>query len=220
MKAAMKWAAWYELRVPDEISRLRALRQAILKWTDLAQREFAARWEGQEGVADWRADWGYDPQADDAFTLQQTERVLFASLAVTISSTVESFVADICTSLRLKLRDRADYGCKATALEEKLGVKFLSLPGHKAQRKARLLSNCFKHFGGKTDGEYVKAFDGPKDQEIEYEGEDWAGLLSGVETFLLAVAAKIPEVSVRIEDVQRLLRENRAAAKAEAGENE
>jgi len=211
----MKWDTWYQLMLPDEISRLEALRRAILRWADLAHKEFAARWEGQERVADHRTDWGYSPQDDDAFVLRQTERVMFANLAVTIASTVESFVSDICASLGIKFTDGTDYGRKVKALEKKLGIGFRKLPGYEAQRKARLLGNCFKHAGGKTDERYVKAFGGSEGQVIEYEEEDWVGLLRDVEMFLDAMAAEIPEMKVPIDEILQLHQDKRATAKAE-----
>ena len=73
------------------------LHKAICKWQDIANQELQAF--GEDVKQRWSPVWdehGYDPVENEAATLLETERTMFASLSVSIASVVENFVFAVC----------------------------------------------------------------------------------------------------------------------------
>ncbi len=130
--------------------------------------------------------------------LQETERVMFAGLAVAIASVTENIVGGMCKHLNLPLVksdgtriERPNFGNKQTAIEKHLGIKFCRLTGFDGNRLARLLANCYKHSEGRVNQELAKAFRRTKGEVIAYEKENWGHMISETKLFLDGLGARL-----------------------------
>jgi hypothetical protein len=189
LSASSSWdKEWFSMMVPDEINKLTRLRGAILKWDELTTKEFDAYRERIERQPNplWDAH-GYDPVQDEAFMLMETARAMWASLAVSVSSTVERLFGRICNSLAIVLPPKANWGTKRNKLEAKLSIDFKTLLGYSEVTEARILANCFKHAGGTANDELVEDGDGPSGDDIEYESKDWVKIIGGTRSFMTAL---------------------------------
>lgn len=187
-------ACCYEWFANDEAERLTRLLTAIGKWKTLAQDEFDSYVEAHERDGNI-PDGLYDHFADEAFSLQNTERAMYGTLAVAIASFTEKFVGNICWSKQLayvtkqgKSIARPTWGDKQRTIEQHLRIQFQNMPGFMGNRRARLLGNCFKHSGGKISQEYASAFGGSTGIEIEFENEGWPQMIEDTRTFLVELS--------------------------------
>lgn len=186
-----------EIEVRDRVSNLKALLRAIPKWEDVALAEVRAEESVDTSeMSDLQQQWHADYVNDGLYMVDVTKESLYMGLSVDIASVVENIMAMFCHEQKvLPPKKKPDWRDYRSGLEGKLGGTSLdALPGFERATKARILANCFKHNGGKTNSEYVGAYDGAPDQEIRYQNEDWAGIIAGVETFLLKLVALLPAV--------------------------
>ena len=173
----------FQFFVADRIAILRRLKSANEQWGNIAKAEHS-KFEQEYEPTEQAEQYGYDPITEEAIFLESTERVLWASLATAISSTVEASLGELCDSLKLKLPERANWGTKRNALEGEVPITFGSLDGFESVNRARVMSNCFKHNDGRANEEFSKLSSQPKGEEIDYELEDWDKLIADTQTFL------------------------------------
>lgn len=182
---------WFGMMLPDEITKLKRLLNAINKWRnteDAEFDEFKSKVEANSNPA-W-AEHGYDPLADEAFMMLATERVMFANLSVTIASAAENFLVGICKMRSVNCandRGETNFGIACQSLGNSLNVVISDLPGFGGNQRARMLGNCFKHSEGKTNERFVKKYGGDLGETIEYESEHWEEMIAETETLLSEV---------------------------------
>jgi hypothetical protein len=181
--------------IPIEIDKLRRLYSAIVKWRGVAAEEFK---EHEQNIEAKRSpqwdDYGYDPISEEAFSLGQTERAMFATLGVSIAATAENFIVRVCVDLGLECRDkggvtRFSIACKS--IGERIGAKVTELPGYDENSRARLLGNCFKHNDGRRSEELVECCGGDPGDEIKYENEDWKTMIDKTNCLLCSIATRL-----------------------------
>ncbi|MBL4885762.1 MAG: hypothetical protein JKY95_14675 [Planctomycetaceae bacterium] len=171
----------------EEIGKLKRLHKAICKWQEVAATEldeFQHQCSQNHNPA-WD-EYGYDPVLEEAFMLQETERVMYANFAVTIASVVENFIINICNVRGVACVNdfgETHFGIACQCLGCSLKVVIHELPGYTGTQQARLLGNCFKHSDGKKNQRFVNKYGGFLDEIIEYENEDWLKMIA--ETKLL-----------------------------------
>jgi hypothetical protein len=180
--------------LPDEISKLRRLLGAIGKWRQVADTEFDEfqKLSEQKRTPAWD-EYGYDPAQDEAFMLLETERVMFANLAVTIASAAENFMIGICKGRKLPCEKsgKTDFAVALDSLGKAIGRTISELPGYGGNQRARLLGNCFKHTEGKTNQRFVDKYGGSVGETIEYEKETWEQMIGDTETLLREVVSRL-----------------------------
>jgi hypothetical protein len=185
--------AFLEMLISDEIAKLFRLHAAISKWHDWAKiqlGEFQRRMETKR-TDKWDV-YDYDPVRDEAAALLNTERAMWGSFAVAVTAIVEHVMEVTCVLRHIGLSDRADWGAKKGKIESALQIQFKAISGVQEATRARLLANCFKHRGGKTDAEWVKMYpDDRIDADLEYEREDWLGHVKSVRTFLTSLSSHV-----------------------------
>jgi hypothetical protein len=192
-----KYAAFMcQLLIPDKAKILKRLLVTIEKWNQVADAEFEAFIKETESDRQESGDdYGYDPIEEEGFTFLHTKRAIYGSLAVTITSTAEWFLIYTCETLGLEYLNKktglSDLKVIAKSLKKHLGKKLSTFPGFAAREKARILGNCFKHNGGRTNKEYVIMYGGDKKAEIEYENENWNDLIDKTIGFMTALAEKV-----------------------------
>lgn len=190
----------YGMMVPDEIAKLTRLYDAIGKWKALTDCEFQtlSQSASQQRNPAW-AEYGYDPIADEAFMLLDTERVMFANLGVSIASTAENFIVRICKHRNVPLTDsdgESDFGIICCNFSVFLGARVSDLPGYAGNQRSRLLGNCFKHNAGKTDARFARKYKTTSEMAIEYEKENWIDMIEGTRVLLNEISQRIKPLSV------------------------
>lgn len=182
---------WLSIVLSWEIQRAVRLKTAVDKWTQVSEAEFK---EFESDIQQqWNPLWdshGYDPLADELGSLLDTERLMWANLAVTISSITESFLVRVCKSYGLDHiggNGRADFAIACKSLSQKLATDLRSLPGAKDNQRARHLANCFKHNDRRRDQVFIDAFNGSINEEIEYEKEDWSKMIDDTRLVLESI---------------------------------
>jgi hypothetical protein len=173
---------------------LKNIHTAISDWVNFAMKELADRSAADRlNMTKEQLQWYNDYQDSQEFMLVEVINALYAGLSVSISSSVENFMGTMCEEYNLKLGSKPDWGNKRTALESRLSnKKFDDLADFSMADRVRLLSNCYKHEGGKTNTEWVKKFGGTEGEEIDYPGESWTEMIEGVRNFLLAMVDALP----------------------------
>src|SRR5688572_24058464 len=84
---------WFGLMVGDEVAKLTRLHRAILKWDQTATEEFREyRRNAESRRSPLWDEHGYDPVADEASMLLDTQRVMLANLGVSIAACAENFI--------------------------------------------------------------------------------------------------------------------------------
>ena len=186
---------WFSLLLPDEIEKLTRLHRAIITWQDVAEQEFK---EFEQEVAKKRKQcwdhYDYDPVRDEAFFRLDTERVMLANLAVSIASTAENIIINICNHKNVRYMNQqrqTDFGVACSELGKALNVPLSHLPGFNGNQRARILGNCFKHSGRRTNERYVEKYGGDLDVEIEYELENWPSFIDDTKTFLSEIISRL-----------------------------
>lgn len=183
---------WFEWVAEREISKLERHLQAIDKWGNVAAEElrlFEEQCEGKKN--DVWDEYGYDPIDDERMSLHETERVMFASLAVSIASSTESFIFAMCRIVGVeytKPSGETDFGVAKSKLGSKFNLDIDKIDGYTANQRARILGNCFKHNGGRKNQKFVGKYGGELDQAIEYENEKWQAMIEGTETLFFRLA--------------------------------
>lgn len=186
---------WFRMILPDEIAKLRRLHEAICKWRAVADADFEAfeRQCEQNRNPAWD-EYGYDPAQDEAFMLLQTERVMFANLGVSIASSAENFIIGICRVRGNNFVNDAGeshYGIAFQSLGSSLNVVISELSGYSGNQRARMLGNCFKHSEGKTNERFAKKYNVPLGEPIEFEKENWPGMIADTDTLLSQVIQRL-----------------------------
>lgn len=181
--------------VPDEIAKLMRLHEAIRKWKDLTNSEFQEICDSvkQQQNSVWDR-YSYDPLEDEAFMLLDTQRVMFANLGVSIAATAENFIIRVGMYRGLNClngdgQPHFDIACRCLGCS--LKVVIFELPGYKENQRARMLGNCFKHSEGKTSDRYARKYKVPVGQAIEYEKEDWTGMIEGTRFLLTEISQRL-----------------------------
>jgi hypothetical protein len=188
----MNLAVIYEWIANDEASKLELLREAIGRWHEMAQIEFASRVSSFEEANCELTEISAEFLGDEAFMLKATERAMCGSLSVAISSTLEKFLGEVCKSARIALSGKAMWGEKRQRLERLVGTCFDEIAGFPTVTRVRLAANCFKHRGGKVDADLASNAGLTQDAEIEYENEDWSALIEATKVFLTDLSKRIP----------------------------
>jgi hypothetical protein len=138
------------------------------------------------------ADWREQYLQDQYYTLDTTKNALFAGLAVSAAAVVERTMLMLCRDRGEHLGDRSGWAQARPALERLIGSELHRLNGFPEANRARLLGNCFKHYGGRRNQEFVDSLqEGAVGQDIRYENEDWHALIEGVQTYLTGLAAEV-----------------------------
>ena len=186
---------WFSMFLPDEISKLRRLLGAIGKWRQVADTEFDEFQKlcDQKRTPTWD-EYGYDPAQDEAFMLLETERVMFANLAVTIASAAENFIIGICKVRGVNyVSDSGEtpFGIACQGLGGSLKAVISELAGYSGNQRARMLGNCFKHSEGKTNQRFVDKYGGSLGEVIEYEKETWEQMIGDTETLLREIVSRL-----------------------------
>jgi len=184
-----------EIVVRDEVSKLRALLQAVPKWEEVAVAEadaFAASDHGEMSAE--QQHWHDEFINDRYFSIDVTKEALFRGLAVSAASTVENVMGMLCQEYNVALRERANWVDKRRGLEQLIGGTSLGdIPGFDSADRARILANCFKHNGGTVNQTYIAAIAiRPLGEEIRYQDENWGAILDGIQTALLALVQRLP----------------------------
>lgn len=188
----MKLAPIYDWLARDEASKLDALREAIGKWHRIARKEFAHRVATAEEPSGELLEHVADSLGDEAFMLQLTERAMWGSLSVAITSTVEAFLAAICRSGGATLSNRATWGEKRQKVDNLIGSSVDSFSGFATVEHVRKAANCFKHRGGNVDANYAMDYGGKLGEAIEFETWDWPAIIVEVKGFLVSLASRVP----------------------------
>jgi hypothetical protein len=181
-----------DLNGGDRIAAMRGAYSIIDKGVNQKLDVKDARARGLEEIAistgmDEEPEWIYDIVNDEFYLDDQAIRILYASLCVVITSGTENFFETICQHYSIRLRRRATWGDKRKALEERLAISFEDLPGFEANKRARLMANCFKHSGGLVDIELAQFSELREGAEIEYEVEPWERIISETEKMLRGI---------------------------------
>lgn len=177
---------WFKWVAEREISKLERHMHAIGKWGDVAAEEvrlFEKECEGKKNDA-WD-EYGYDPVTDEMMSIHETERVMLASLAVSIASSAENFIFAICQAIRIEHKKSSgdtDFGLAMSNLGNRYNLDIAKIDGYAANQRARILGNCFKHNGGRKNQKFVGKYGGELDQPIEYENEEWETMIEGTKT--------------------------------------
>jgi hypothetical protein len=181
--------------VRDEAAKLRAILRAIPKWQAIALEEIATlEANSSESFSSAQQHWRSEFINDQHYLADQTANALFAGLAVSAAAVVESTLGMLCAEQGVVFpNNRPGWGEKRQGLEGVLGtIRLDTLASFGHANRARLLGNCFKHNGGKTNQDWVRAFGGAESQEIQYVDEDWAAMIAGVQDFLLDLVRVLP----------------------------
>lgn len=162
--------------IHDTLKRLLA---AIQSWAKAEDAALDARIETFMRANGGTIPEGYDGFSDDDYSIRETERIMFAGLAVAIASAAELF----CKPFVQKLKDAGTTKDAATA-------ELAKMPRHSNYNRARILGNCFKHSKGNVSQEYVENYDDgrKKGNKIDYRAENWASIIDGLCPFLLQVS--------------------------------
>jgi len=177
-----------------EASKLKAMLRVVSKWEDVALAEVRSIEAADTSrMSEEQQHWHGEYLNDEHYMLDAVKNSLLAGLAVAIASTVEKFMGMLCAENSIPLSDRPTWGDKRTGVERLTGgVRLDTFGGFGSAKRARLLANCFKHNGGKTNQDWVDAYGGSVDDEIRYEDEDWDTIVEGTQTFLLEVVESLP----------------------------
>lgn len=95
----------------------------------------------------------YDSLSDEVDMAQETERVMYACFGIAVFSVIENTVGEFCKINDIELQAGVNWGAKRIAVEHGLDVDFETFPGIKEVTELRLLSNCFKHNGGRANAD-------------------------------------------------------------------
>jgi hypothetical protein len=186
---------WFAMILPDEIAKLTRLHNAILKWSELTDKKFQEfRQQSEKQRTTQWDEYGYDPVSDEAFMLLGTERVMFANLGVSIAASAENFIVRLCKERGVNCvngKGQTDFAIACISLGNALGVVISDLPGYSGNQRARMLGNCFKHSEGRRNERFVEKYGGTLGEEIEYEKEDWPGMIGDTRTLLAEIVAKL-----------------------------
>src|SRR5258708_3101532 len=87
---------FFQIIADNETATLFSLFAAILKWDEVVENELMAQVSDFENRQKEIPDWMWDRFNNKAFVLLDTKRAIFANFAVTVTTTVESFLAAIC----------------------------------------------------------------------------------------------------------------------------
>lgn len=132
----------------------------------------------------------YEAKIDEMDLAKETERVMYACFGISVFSVIENTLRKFCMNNSITVVDRADWGIKRNAIEQNLNVDFKTFPGIDEVTELRLLSNCFKHNGGRVDSEFKKQYGTTLNNEIKYENKDWKNLVLKTQQFLNELAQK------------------------------
>jgi hypothetical protein len=129
---------------------------------------------------------GYEPVTAEQETTFETDRGMYALLAVAIAARVEKWLFDLCENRKLKYRTKndktnVDIARKSLAAA---AISYDKLNGYESYEKAAMLGHKFKHNDGLADAEFSSQYGVPEGQPIEYENEDWPAMIAGVSTHL------------------------------------
>ena len=182
----------YRLFVDGLVEQLHALHDVVPTWRPVAEVKIGSRLDAvRRRLCEVSSDL-YDDFGAEFSLLDQTQRDLYASLAVRTATSVESVFTSICRQYKLPLASaRPDWGQKRTAVEKHLGVKCGDLPGFAAATKARGMANSYKHQGGHANEECAKLLGIKEGDVIEYEKHDWQAIIGGVSDFLHALTHRV-----------------------------
>ena len=186
---------FFRLLVPDEIAKLPRLHQVILNWqaaTTLELEHFEQHSKAKHQP--WWDEYDYDPVREESVMLLETERAMFASLAVSIASTAEHFIVRLCKHRNVSLTDadgESDFGIICENFSKSIGVTVSSLPGYPGNQRARFLGNCYKHNGGMTDSRFAKKYKTTEGEIIEYETENWTAMIDETRALLFEICDRL-----------------------------
>jgi hypothetical protein len=177
----------------DDTAKLRGVLRAIPKWEGVAIAEIRAVADpDMSRMTPEEQHWFSEHMNDQYYMLSETKKALFCGLSVAIATTVENFLGMVCGDYEIPLPDRPNWGHKRNGVEGVIGVGLDTLRGFAWANRAQLLSNCYKHNGGRTNQEWYEQVGGAVDEEIEYENERWAEMIDEVKAFLIEVADRVP----------------------------
>lgn len=168
----------YKAQIEGIRDTLKRLLAAIQSWAKAEDAALDARIETFMRANGGTIPEGYDGFSDEDYSIRETERIMFAGLAVAIASAAEPF----CKRFVQKLRD-------AGTTKDAAAAKLAKMTGHSNYNRARILGNCFKHSNGNVSQDYVDTYNhGPKKgDKIDYRTENWASIIDGLCPFLLQV---------------------------------
>jgi hypothetical protein len=166
--------------IPDVVGRLNRLYASTVARRDVENQEL------NRFIAEYKSDpvaeaHGYDPIPQEVMLNEQTERVMFANVAVAIDAEKERFVIYICEQIGLDHKNKkgkANFDVACESLKTAIGVDPRKLPGAELHEQARVLANCFKHEGWKIDAEAAKFLEGDVGDEIAFEELDWPAMIA------------------------------------------
>jgi hypothetical protein len=177
----------------DDASKLKSILRAIPKWEEVAVAEVRATESADSSqMTSEQQHWHGEYVNDQFYMIDATKNGLLAGLSVAIASTVENFMGMLCAENEIVLPARPMWSHKRNGVEQVIGMQLDTLTGFDSANRARLLGNCFKHNGGKTNQDWVDDYGGPLDEEIRYENENWGAIIGEVEAFLLEVVKNLP----------------------------
>jgi len=165
--------------IPEVVARLKRLLASTVA------RQAAEDAELKRFIENYKPDpvaesHGYDPIPGEVMLNEQTEKVMFANVAVAIDAEKENFLIYVCKELGLggtKKEDHLTFDAAIRVLVRATKIDLRKLPGAKGHERARLLANCFKHNAWKVSEEAFKELGGKVDDDIAYEKEDWAQMI-------------------------------------------
>lgn len=161
--------------IHDSLIRLVVAIQAWAKTEDAALDAKIEQFQQDHGgeIPD-----GYDGFSDASYWMRETERTMFAGLAVAIASAAEPFRKAFIAKR------------KAAGETEKVANRELaSIAGHSDYNRARILANCFKHSDGNVNDDYVSTYQDHREvgEKIDYSAENWTSIIDGLRRFLRQV---------------------------------
>lgn len=178
-----------ECIVRDECSKLVSVLSAIDKWEDVAVAEWRASEPDTVNMSDEQAHWAAEQFNDQAYLIYVTKQSMLGSFAVIAAASIENFFRALYKDIHGN-ESPHNFGNVIQALEQNMGTSLSSLTGYAESKRLRLLGNCFKHNASKTNTDFVNAFGGAVDQEINFQDEDWNSLLNRTREFLLEAAGR------------------------------
>ncbi len=179
-----------QAQLESQIDLLRHYLEAIQRWQGASQSELDARQASLESM-NAIPEYDSDEVAYAGDMIKATCRLMYATLAVSLSAVAENFLRSACLGLhntklrnRIAAKERSDWGYIQRKVESISNIKYNGINHFEAMHKVRVLNNCFKHNRGRINKLYAKNIGGSVGDQIEYEKENWETIISECHAFL------------------------------------
>ncbi len=119
-------------------------------------------------------------------------RVMYACFGISVFSVIEKTIKIFCKVNGIEPGDGAKWKAKRDAINNELAVDINTFHTFRKVTELRLLSNCFKHNGGRPNYELARGWHCETDanEEIKYEKIDWGEIVEASKQFLEELVEK------------------------------